>query len=188
MLGDAIAALRGVKSGLGHTARGKGGPDFVLICVRRPTGITACANGTFLVADSFGNRVRRVVSPSVADDVQRRATTLRKPFLAATRELLAHAAADSVPLRLAAEDARAAVLSLGRARRLGCISVFAQGVRALVERTQTAAARPAPFASRSVRRALLTPRVNPGSLCRCGRRTQEQAAGHGRRERGPEVR
>ena len=31
--------------------------------------------------------------------------------------------------------------------------------------------RPAPFASRSVRRALLTPQANPGSLYRCGRST-----------------
>ena len=34
-----------------------------------------------------------------------------------------------------------------------------------------AEARPAPFASRSVRRALLTPQANPGSLYRCGRST-----------------
>ena len=32
-------------------------------------------------------------------------------------------------------------------------------------------ARPAPFASRSLRRALLMPQVNPGSLYRCGKRT-----------------
>ena len=36
---------------------------------------------------------------------------------------------------------------------------------------QHAAARPAPFASRSVRRALLMPQANPGSLFRCGKRT-----------------
>ena len=32
-------------------------------------------------------------------------------------------------------------------------------------------ARPAPFASRSARRALLMPQVNPGSLYRCGKST-----------------
>ena len=37
--------------------------------------------------------------------------------------------------------------------------------------TLLAMARPAPFASCSVRRALLTPQVNPGFLYRCGRST-----------------
>ena len=41
-------------------------------------------------------------------------------------------------------------------------------------------------ASRSLRRALLTPQANPGSLYRCGKRTQEQPVGHVWRERGPE--
>ena len=39
------------------------------------------------------------------------------------------------------------------------------------EISKDALARPALFASRSVRRALLTPQVNPGSLYRCRRST-----------------
>ena len=43
-------------------------------------------------------------------------------------------------------------------------------------------ARPAPFASRSVRRALLTPQVHPGSHYRCGRSTYEQPVSCDRRK------
>ena len=41
---------------------------------------------------------------------------------------------------------------------------------------------------KSVRRALLTPQVNPGPLCRCGQSTSEQSAGYGRSGRGPHIR
>ena len=37
------------------------------------------------------------------------------------------------------------------------------------EEKRKAEARPAAFASRSLRRALFTPQANPGSLYRCGR-------------------
>ena len=43
-------------------------------------------------------------------------------------------------------------------------------------------ARPAPFASRSVRRALSTSQVNPGSRYRRRRSTYEQSVGHTRRK------
>ena len=54
--------------------------------------------------------------------------------------------------------------------------------------------RPRPVQSRivsrpkSVRRALLTPQVNPGPLCCCGQSTSEQSAGYGRSGRGPHIR
>ena len=53
-----------------------------------------------------------------------------------------------------------------------------------------ALARPAKasFASRSVRRALLTQHAGPGSPYRCGKSTEEEPVGYGRRERGPDLR
>ena len=55
--------------------------------------------------------------------------------------------------------------------------------------TVTDPARPEPkSASRSLRRALLMPQINPGSLYRRGKRFEEQPAGYGRREGGAEIR
>ena len=67
-----------------------------------------------------------------------------------------------------------AVLSGGIERSVCLMAFSPDGTRLAsvddgANHTVSVWARPAPFASRSVRRALLTPQVNPGSLYRCGR-------------------
>ena len=52
----------------------------------------------------------------------------------------------------------------------------------VLELTYDGASSQNPFASRSARRALLTPQVNPGSLYRRGKGTQVQPVGHRRRK------